>query len=630
MKKRILPFLLAFALLVPFLGVQTAEPAEAVTSKLIAITFDDGPGPYTQTLLNGLKSRNVPATFFMTGVNGSYGVKNYNSLLSQMVADGHQLANHSWGHPTFSKLSASEIQSQINQVGTYLTNAMGGSYNYLVRIPGGENTATIRANVAHPIITWSVDPLDWKYHNADTVYNNIMKSAGDGSIILLHDIYQTSVQGGLRAIDTLKSQGYEFVTVSELFRRRGISLQNGVVYSSAPNKGTTLSSYSAPTITANGPNVTVTANNSGVTLHYTTDGSTPTLASPTTSGTITLDKKVTLKVAGFDAFGVRTPVASQTIDANVAEAPYISVYANGTVQLKSSTVGAVIRYTTDGSEPNATSAVALNGMMSPGQVNKAFTSAAGMTRSSVTTFYMTEYGDLFYDVAPTAWYYTFVGKAVNKGLMVGMKDFFFEPNQEMTRAMLVTILYSMEGKPAVSGASPFSDVKTTAWYAGPVMWAAQNNIVSGVGGGLFNPSGLITRQQVAAILYKYAQYKGKASEQKDLTVLQSYSDQKQISEYAKPAMAWAVNAGLLKGVTATTLQPQGTCPRSQCATIMSAFDDIIRTEGTPTPEPSPSEEPEESVSPSPSEEPEPSESSALSESAEPSETPAPSESPVTE
>ena len=162
------------------------------------------------------------------------------------------------------------------------------------------------------------------------------------------------------------------------------------------------------------------------------------------------------------------------------------------------------------------------------------------------------------------------------------------------------------------------------------MWAAQNNIVSGVGGGLFNPSGLITRQQVAAILYKYAQYKGKASEQKDLTVLQSYSDQKQISEYAKPAMAWAVNAGLLKGVTATTLQPQGTCPRSQCATIMSAFDDIIRTEGTPTPEPSPSEEPEESVSPSPSEEPEPSESSALSESAEPSETPAPSESPVTE
>lgn len=632
MKKRIIPFLLTLALVLPFFGIQTAPPAEAVGNKLIAITFDDGPGPSTQTLLNGLKSRGVPATFFMTGVNGSYGVKNYNGLLKQMVEDGHQLANHSWGHPTFSKLSGAEMQSQINQVGTYLTNAMGGSYNYLVRIPGGENTATIRANVSHPIITWSVDPVDWKYHNADTVYNNIMKSAGDGSIILLHDIYPTSVQGGLRAIDTLKSQGYEFVTVSELFRRRGISLQNGTVYSSAPNRGTNLPAYSAPTITANGANVSVNANNNGVTLHYTTDGTTPTLASPVTNGSITLSKKVTLKVAGFDNFGTRTPVATQTIDANVAKAPYISVYANGTVQLKSDSVGAVIRYTTDGSEPNANSAVALNGMMSPGQINKAFTSAAGMTRSEVTTFYKTEYGDIFYDVPPTAWYYTFVGKAVNKGLMVGMKDFRFEPSQEMTRSMLVTILYSMEGKPAVGGASPFSDVKTTAWYAAPVMWAAEKNIVGGIGGGKFDPNGLITRQQVAAILYKYAQYKGKANEQKDLTVLNSFSDQKQISDYAKPAMAWAVNAGLLKGVTSTTLQPQGTCPRSQCATIMSAFDDIIRAEGNPTPAPSPSEtqKPEESPVPSPSEQPETSESPAPESSAEPSETPAPSESPAAE
>ena len=626
MKKTILSIMLSLALILPFIG-GLSVPAQAAGNKLIAITFDDGPGNYTSSLLDGLASRGVPATFFMCGVNGSYGVKNYNSLLTRMVSEGHQLANHSWEHPTFSKISGSQMQSQINQVGSYLTRAMGGNYNYLVRIPGGENNATIRANVAHPIITWSVDPVDWKYHNADTVYNNIMKSASDGSIILLHDIYQTSVQGGLRAIDTLKSQGYEFVTVSELFRRRGITLQNGTVYSNAPNRGTTLPAYSAPTISVNGGTVSVSANNSGVTLHYTTDGSTPTLASPTTNGNISLNSKVTLKVAGFDQFGTRTPVASQTVDANITEAPEIVSAGNGTVILRSGTPGAVIRYTTDGSEPNGSSAIALNGTMIPNTVNKAIATAAGKNASAVTTFYSTEYGDIFYDVPNTAWYYTFVGGAVNKKLMVGMQNFKFAPATEMTRAMLVTVLYSMEGKPATSNVSPFSDVKNTAWYASPIIWAADKNIVGGIGGGKFAPNDLITRQQVAAILYKYAIYKGKAKDQTDLSSLSKFADEKQISGYARPAMSWAVSQGLMNGVTKTTLQPQGTCPRSQCATMMVAFDRIINspTPAEPTPSPSLSPQPSEQAVPAGSQTPAESAEPAVSETPEESAVPATSE-----
>ena len=626
MKKTILSIMLSLALILPFIG-GLSVPAQAAGNKLIAITFDDGPGNYTSSLLDGLASRGVPATFFMCGVNGSYGVKNYNSLLTRMVSEGHQLANHSWEHPTFSKISGSQMQSQINQVGSYLTRAMGGNYNYLVRIPGGENNATIRANVAHPIITWSVDPVDWKYHNADTVYNNIMKSASDGSIILLHDIYQTSVQGGLRAIDTLKNQGYEFVTVSELFRRRGITLQNGTVYSNAPNRGTTLPAYSAPTISVNGGTVSVSANNSGVTLHYTTDGSTPTLASPTTNGNISLNSKVTLKVAGFDQFGTRTPVASQTVDANITEAPEIVSAGNGTVILRSGTPGAVIRYTTDGSEPNGSSAIALNGTMIPNTVNKAIATAAGKNASAVTTFYSTEYGDIFYDVPNTAWYYTFVGGAVNKKLMVGMQDFKFAPATEMTRAMLVTVLYSMEGKPATSNVSPFSDVKNTAWYASPIIWAADKNIVGGIGGGKFAPNDLITRQQVAAILYKYAIYKGKAKDQTDLSSLSKFADEKQISGYARPAMSWAVSQGLMNGVTKTTLQPQGTCPRSQCATMMVAFDRIINspTPAEPTPSPSLSPQPSEQAVPAGSQTPAESAEPAVSETPEESAVPATSE-----
>ena len=95
MKKKILALLLSLALVLPFVGGLTV-PAEAAGNKLIAITFDDGPGNFTGSLLDGLASRGVPATFFMCGANGSYGVKNYNSLLTRMVAEGHQLANHSW------------------------------------------------------------------------------------------------------------------------------------------------------------------------------------------------------------------------------------------------------------------------------------------------------------------------------------------------------------------------------------------------------------------------------------------------------------------------------------------------------------------------------------------------------
>ena len=191
----------------------------------------------------------------------------------------------------------------------------------------------------------------------------------------------------------------------------------------------------------------------------------------------------------------------------------------------------------------------------------------------------------------------------------------------MTRAMLVTVLYSMEGKPATGNVSPFSDVKSTAWYASPIIWAADKNIVGGIGDGKFAPNALITRQQVAAILFKYAIYKGKATDRVDLSSLSRYSDQKQIADYARPAMAWAVNVGLMNGVTSTTLQPQGTCPRAQCATMMVGFDRVINT---PTPTAAPTQ------SPSPSPATEPADSEAPDESSQPAENdaPAPSEAPA--
>ena len=164
----------------------------------------------------------------------------------------------------------------------------------------------------------------------------------------------------------------------------------------------------------------------------------------------------------------------------------------------------------------------------------------------------------------------------------------------------------------------------------PLIWAADKNIVGGIGDGKFAPSALITRQQVAAILYKYAIYKGKAKEQTDLSSLSRFSDEKQISGYARPAMAWAVSEGLMNGVTTSTLQPQGTCPRSQCATMMVAFERIINTPVPETATPAPSQSPKPSEQTVPAGSQTPAESSQTEDSGTPveSEVPAVSEAPA--
>jgi len=586
MKRKILAGVLSVLMMLSVLAVPAAPEASADGAKLIALTFDDGPGPYTETLLSGLESKGVVATFFMTGVNGSYGVKNYNSLLSRMVADGDQLADHTWSH----NASASTLASEVSKVGDYLTSAMGGSYNYLVRIPGGANSAEIRANAGHPIIFWSVDTLDWKYRNADTVYNNIVNETKDGDVILLHDIHQTSVEGVLRAIDTLKNNGFEFVTVSELFRRRGITLQNGVVYSSAPNKGTNLPGYSAPSIYADGGTVTLAANNDGVTLRYTTDGSVPNLSSPVYSGPFTLDTDATVTAAGFDSYGTRTPVATLQITA-APSAPVISSYENGLVSLTTESGDATIHITTDGSTPTNLSAAYLVPYI-PGTVNKAVATDKSGRSSQVTTFYKTEYGDLFYDVPSDKWYYSTVGTAVNQGWMVGTSPYVFSPDVKMTRAMLVQILYSMEGYPALTASGYFTDAPSGKWYAAAVDWAASQKIVGGIGNGKFNPDGTLTRQQMATILMRYAEYKGADTSAR--ASLAGYQDASSVANYAVECMQWCVAEGIMAGLSAQTLDPTGPCTRAQCATMMTRLQEkltgaqnaapVVETTAEPTPE----------------------------------------------
>ncbi len=189
------------------------------------------------------------------------------------------------------------------------------------------------------------------------------------------------------------------------------------------------------------------------------------------------------------------------------------------------------------------------------------------------TFVPEDSGDVwnnpFIDVPENAWYYEAVKFVHQNGLMSGTGADTFSPNLDTTRGMIVTILYQLEGKPEVSEATTFTDVKSTAYYAKAVAWANAAGVVAGYGDGTFGPNDRITREQMATILYNYAKYKEyDVSEQ---AVLDQYLDDHEISRYAMDPMQWANASGMINGVTETTLVPKGGAIRCQAAMILMKF-----------------------------------------------------------
>ncbi len=174
----------------------------------------------------------------------------------------------------------------------------------------------------------------------------------------------------------------------------------------------------------------------------------------------------------------------------------------------------------------------------------------------------------FRDVPQSEWFYSAVQYVYGNGMMSGTDPDLFSPNVTTTRGMIVTILYRLEGRPAVS-AAPFRDVPASQYYASAVAWASENGIVSGYGDGIFGPEDTITREQMASILYRYANYKGyDMSGTADLSI---YVDAGKISPYAMTALQWANANGLVSGTTPETLTPGGSATRAQVASILMRF-----------------------------------------------------------
>ena len=181
-----------------------------------------------------------------------------------------------------------------------------------------------------------------------------------------------------------------------------------------------------------------------------------------------------------------------------------------------------------------------------------------------------ESGLPFRDVKATDWYYSAVSYAYENGMMGGTGGDAFSPDAATTRGMIVTILHRLEGTPAAEGTA-FSDVAAGAYYANAVAWASENGIVGGYGNGKFGPDDPITREQLAAILYRYAQYAGRDVSVGEDTNILSYTDFSDLSEWAIPAMQWACGAGLITGLGGGVLNPKGNATRAQAAAILMRF-----------------------------------------------------------
>lgn len=201
----------------------------------------------------------------------------------------------------------------------------------------------------------------------------------------------------------------------------------------------------------------------------------------------------------------------------------------------------------------------------------AATGKATFKTTHFSTFVIThEYSSDFSDVNLRKWFYNEVNTALENGWFKGLTATKFGPDDGMTRAMLVQVLYRMSGSKAASTAQ-FTDVADGKWYAEAIAWASENGIVNGFTDGRFQPDTLITRQQLAAILYRYDTYRGHTPQ--GSAALDGYADAASVESWAAEAMSWANGNGLVTGVTPTTLVPNGTATRAQVAVILSRYTD---------------------------------------------------------
>lgn len=231
--------LLLTVLLALFGAGQLSAPERAETAsapaaggKYVALTFDDGPSAVTATLLDGLKARNARATFFVLGCN----IPGSEALLLRMAEEGHQVGQHTYSHVALESQSDEALRQELERTEALLTELLGEG-DYWLRPPYGLIQERQYGLVETPLITWTVDPEDWRLLDAAKVTQAVLAAVESGDVILLHDIYESSVEAALRIVDALQAEGYRFLTLRELMETEGVTPGAGELYRSPGRPG---------------------------------------------------------------------------------------------------------------------------------------------------------------------------------------------------------------------------------------------------------------------------------------------------------------------------------------------------------------------------------------------------------
>jgi hypothetical protein len=360
------------------------------------------------------------------------------------------------------------------------------------------------------------------------------------------------------------------------------------ITSAKKNSGSTI--IIAPTITGTANKVTVELPKSSFSsIASDTDAS---VIVQTPVGNVTLSNGVLDSIA-TQASGSTVTVSLNTVDTKTLSADQQKTVGNSTVydisvlsgsakitNFGGNSVSISLPYTLkDGESASGVTVWYLDDSGKLQQMTATYDKTTGLATFTTThlSYYLVGYTaawtNPFSDVKSTDWFYDAVKYVSQNSLMSGTSTTAFEPNANMTRAMLVTVLYRMDGKPAVTGTNSFTDVKSGEWYTDAIIWASENKIVGGYGGGLFGTNDSVTREQLATILMNYAKYKGYDTTK--TTEINTYTDASDIDSWATAAIKWSVVEGLITGTTSTTLSPTGTASRAQVATILQRFSENV-------------------------------------------------------
>ncbi len=202
-------------------GRQDSYSKVKTSQRVIAMTFDDGPHPTnTPRLLDMLKQRNIKATFYVVGTNA----RRYPAIMQRMIAEGHEIGNHTVSHGKMTNMSESQIRSDLTTSHQTILSATGVAPKTM-RPPYGAITAQqkswVKSQFGYPSILWSVDPEDWKKPGSNVVASRLINGASPGGILLAHDIHAPTIDAMPRTLDGLLSKGYKFVTVTQLISLEG-------------------------------------------------------------------------------------------------------------------------------------------------------------------------------------------------------------------------------------------------------------------------------------------------------------------------------------------------------------------------------------------------------------------------